>query len=518
MEIFEGILSGFEVAFSPVNLMYVTLGVMMGTVFGLLPGIGPTAAVALLLPLTFTLEPATGVIMLAGIYYGSMYGGRIPAILMRLPGDASSVLTTLDGYPLTQQGRAGPALGMTAIGSFLGGTFAIIGLTILAPTLAQVARSFASPELFLLMLFGLMMIVFIGSGSALKSLSMAVLGILIATIGMDPITGTSRLTFGASDLSAGIGIVPLAIGLFGIGEVMNNIARGKEAQIQLGKMERVMPSWADWMLTRMAILRASVLGFIVGILPGGGGTVSSVLAYGAEKKFAKQPERFGNGAMEGLAATETADNASSNSAFVPLLTLGVPPNPVLALIFGALLLQNITPGPQLIDDHPDVFYGVIASMYIGNVLLLILNLPLIRVFVAILKVPQTILGPVVVLIAICGVYAVSNSMFDVLLMLIFGISGFILRRFNFDLAPLILGFILGPMLEVEWRRAMIMSDGSATIFMDRTASLIIVIMLATTIALVIVAALRRRRSVIVQARKAAVEAEVTQEENQKQKH
>lgn len=507
MEIFEGIVSGFEVAFSPINLLYVTLGVMMGTVFGLLPGIGPTAAVALLLPLTFTLDPATGVIMLAGIYYGSMYGGRIPSILLRLPGDASSVLTTLDGYPLTQQGRAGPALGITAIGSFLGGTFAIVGLTILAPTLAQVARSFAAPELFLLMLFGLIMIVFVGSGRALKSLTMAVVGILIATIGMDPITGTSRLTFGSVELSAGIGIVPLAIGLFGIGEVMNNIARGKEAQVKIPKMDRVLPTWADWVLTRMAILRASVVGFFVGILPGGGGTVSSVLAYGAEKQFSKQPRKFGKGAIDGLAATETADNASSNSAFVPLLTLGVPPNPVLALIFGALLLQNITPGPQLVDDHPDVFYGVIASMYIGNAILLLLNLPLIRVFVMILKVPQSVLGPLVVLIAICGVYAVSNSMFDVLLMLIFGVAGFILRRFNFDLAPLILGFILGPMLEVEWRRSMIMSDGSAFIFIDRTASMVVLIMLAVTIALILVAALRKRRNFVSQTQQTAIDSE-----------
>lgn len=504
MEIFEGILSGFEVAFSPVNLFYVTLGVMMGTVFGLLPGIGPTAAVALLLPMTFTLEPATGVIMLAGIYYGSMYGGRIPAILMRLPGDASSVLTTLDGYPLTQQGRAGPALGITAIGSFLGGTLAIIGLTILAPSLAQMARSFASPELFLLMLFGLMMIIFIGSGRALKSLTMAALGILIATVGMDPVTGTSRLTFGSYDLSAGIGIVPLAIGLFGIGEVLNNIARGKEKAIKLPKMNRVMPTWADWVMSRMAILRASILGFFIGILPGGGGTVSSVLAYGAEKQFSKHPEKFGKGAIDGLAATETADNASSNSAFVPLLTLGVPPNPVLALIFGALLLQNITPGPQLVDDHPDVFYGVIASMYIGNIILLILNLPLIRVFVTILKVPQSVLGPMVVLIAICGVYAVSSSMFDVLLMLVFGVGGFILRRFNFDLAPLILGFILGPMLEVEWRRSMIMSGGSADIFVNRTSSLVILLMLVAVVLLIVAMAIRNRRKAGVNAQVAAV--------------
>ncbi|WP_120004055.1 tripartite tricarboxylate transporter permease [Nesterenkonia muleiensis] len=505
MEILDGLLSGLSVAFSPMNLLFVALGVTLGTVFGLLPGIGPTAAVALLLPLTFTMEPASGVIMLAGIYYGSMYGGRIPAILMRLPGDSSSVLTTLDGYPLTQQGRAGAALGITAIGSFLGGTVAIIGLTILAPTLARYASVFAPPELFLLMTFGLLMIVLIASGNVVKSIIMALFGILIATIGMDPITGTSRLTFGSYELSAGIGIIPLAIGLFGIGEVLNNMASGDNRRQSIGKMNGVMPTWADWVVSRMAILRASILGFFIGVLPGGGGTVSSVFAYGVEKKLSKNPEKFGKGAIDGLAATETADNASSNSAFVPLLTLGVPPNPVLALIFGALLLQNITPGPQLVNEHPDVFYGVIASMYIGNIILLLLNLPMIRVFVSILRIPQSLLGPLVILIAICGVYAVANSMFDVLLMMVFGLLGFILRRFAFDLTPLILGFILGPMLEVEWRRTMIMSGGSMDIFMERTGSLIILLLLLTTVLLVAFNAMKRRRSLMHRVRNIASE-------------
>lgn len=494
MEILQGIVAGFEVALSPINLLYVTAGVLLGTIFGLLPGIGPTAAVALLLPLTFTLDPATAVIMLAGIYYGSMYGGRIPAILIRLPGDASSVITTLDGYPLTQQGRAGSALGITAIGSFLGGTVAIIGLTVLAPLLADGARMFAAPELFLLMLFGLMMIVLIGSGSMVKSLCMAAVGFLIAAIGMDPIGGTERLTFGSAELSAGVGIVPLAIGLFGIGEVLNNIAKGQAGNIAVTKVSNVMPSWADWLASRAAIARASIVGFVLGILPGGGGTVSSVLAYGMEKKFSKNPEKFGKGAIDGLAATETADNASSNSAFIPLLTLGVPPNPVLALIFGALLLQNITPGPQLVDDHPDVFFGVIASMYIGNIILLILNLPLIRVFVTILRIPLTLLGPVVVLIAICGVYSVSNSMFDVGLMLAFGVAGFFLRRFDFNLAPLILGFILGPLLEVQWRRTMIMSEGSFSIFVERGAALGILLALLATVVWIAVSAIAKRRT------------------------
>lgn len=493
MDVLNGLMQGFGVALDPMNLLWVTVGVLLGTVFGLLPGIGPTAGVALLLPLTFTMEPASAIIMLAGIYYGCMYGGRIPAILIRMPGDASAVITTLDGYPLTQQGRAGSALGITAIGSFLGGTFAIIGLSLLAPFLASFSRSFGAPELFLLMLIGLLMVVLIGSGRITKSLIMAILGFLVASVGMDPIDGTERLTFGSLELSAGIGIVPLAIGLFGIGEVLNNLTSRGGNNIKVTKVSNVLPTWADWTVSRMAILRASVLGFFIGLIPGGGGTVSSVMAYGMEKRFSKNPENFGKGAIDGLAATETADNASSNSAFVPLLTLGVPPNPVLALIFGALLLQNVTPGPQLVEEHPEIFYGVIASMYIGNFILLILNLPLISVFVSILRVPMSILAPVVVLIAICGVYSVGNSMFDVLLMLIFGFTGFLLKRFHFDMAPLMLGFILGPMLEVQWRRAMIMADGSVSIFFDRGASIGILILLVSVIVIIVGSSVFKKR-------------------------
>lgn len=500
MNALNDILGGFAVALDPMNLVWVTIGVVLGTVFGLLPGIGPTAGVALLLPLTFTMDAASAIIMLAGIYYGCMYGGRIPSILIRMPGDASAVITTLDGYPLAQQGRAGSALGITAIGSFLGGTVAIIGLTLLAPPLASIAKVFGAPEMFLLMLFGLLMVVLIGSGRIAKSLTMATLGFVIATVGMDPIQGTDRITFGSLELSAGIGIVPLAIGLFGVGEVLNNLITKHSNAASVGSVSNILPTWADWVATRMAILRASVMGFFIGIIPGGGGTVSSIVAYGAEKKFSKHPEKFGKGAIEGLAATETADNASSNSAFIPLLTLGVPPNPVLALIFGALLLQNITPGPQLVDNHPDVFFGVIASMYIGNLILLILNLPLISVFVKILKIPMSILAPVVVLIAICGVYSVSNSMFDVLLMFVFGAVGFALKRFNFDLAPLILGFILGPMLETEWRRTMLMSEGSPLVFFERTPSLAIVALLGLTVFAVVVSnisARSRKRKLLV---------------------
>lgn len=478
MDLLANLADGFGVAFSPINLLYVTLGVLIGTVVGLLPGLGPTAAIAILLPVTFGLEPATAIIMLAGIYYGSMYGGRIPSILLRLPGDASSVMTTLDGYPLAKQGKAGVALGITGIGSFIGGTIAILGLTFLAPLVAKYASRVGAPELFALTLFGLIMISFIGSGSKLKSLSVAGLGLLVASIGTDPIAGTPRLTFGSIDLSAGINIVPIAVGMFGLAEIFYSMQNGRTAPMTGEKITRILPNRVEWLRTRFAILRASIIGFFVGILPGGGGAISSVLAYGVEKRISKRPKKFGHGAIEGLAATETADNASSNSAFIPLLTLGIPPNSVLALIFGALLMQNVVPGPQLINTHPEVFFGVIASMYIGNILLLVLNLPLIKYFVLILKIPSSILNPIIVLIAFLGVYSVNNSMFDVLVAIFFGILGFFLKKWSFDLAPFILAFVLGPIMEVQFRRTMTVSDGSLGIFAERPIALVILLIVA----------------------------------------
>lgn len=495
MEILTSLGAGFEVAFSPMNLFYVTLGVVIGTVIGLIPGLGPVTAIALLLPLTFNLEAATAIMLLAGIYYGSMYGGRIPAILLRLPGDASAVVTTFDGYPLAQQGKAGSALSLTAIGSFIGGTVSIIGLTFLAPTLANLAAGIGAPDLFALAFIGLLMIVFIGQGSKAKALITGGLGILVATVGLDPISGAERLSFGALELLSGINIVAVAVGLFGIGETLYNAEHGFHAGAKNLKLDRMLPSRADWLLSRWAILRASILGFFVGVIPGGGGTVSSVLAYGVERKISKRPEMFGKGAVEGLAATETADNASSNSAFIPLLTLGVPPNPVLALIFGALLLQNITPGPTLISDHPEVFWGVIASMYIGNLLLLMLNLPLIRLFVQVLRLRGSLMAPIILVVAICGVFSVRNSIFDVGVAIVFGIIGYLLRKANYDLGPFILGFILGPILEVQFRRSLLISDGDFGIFLDRPLSLAVMLIILAFIVRAVLAKLwaRQRR-------------------------
>lgn len=493
MDTLSGLMSGFEVAFSPYNLMFVTLGVVIGTVIGLIPGLGPVTAIALLLPITYELDAATSIMMLAGIYYGSMYGGRIPAILLRLPGDASAVVTTFDGYPLSKQGKASEALSITAIGSFIGGTIAIIGLTFLAPVLAQLAGSINSADMFALALVGLLMIVLLGSGSKAKALIIGCLGILIATIGIDPISGNDRLTFGVLDLLPGIDIVAVAVGLFGIGELIYNAEHGFYKGTKGTNLKPTLPSRADWLLSRFAILRASIIGFFIGIIPGGGGPVSSVVAYGVEKKVSKRPEMFGKGAMEGLAATETADNASSNSSFIPLLTLGVPPNPVLALIFGALLLQNITPGPALVNDHPEVFWGVIASMYIGNVLLLALNLPLVGVFVQMLRVRGNIMAPIILLIALCGVFSVRNSLFDVATAIGFGVVGYILRKANFEMGPFILGFILGPILELQFRRTMLVSDGDFSIFLERPLVLAIGMIILAAIAASVVGRFRQRQ-------------------------
>lgn len=494
MDIIGGLLSGFGVALEPHNILIVTIGVLVGTVIGLIPGLGPVTAIALLLPFTYELNAATAVMLLAGIYYGSMYGGRIPAILLRLPGDASAVVTTFDGYPMTQQGKAGRALSITAIGSFLGGTVAIIGLSILAPTLAHFAGSITAPDMFVLAALGLLMIAFIGSGSTAKALVMGGLGILVAAVGIDPISGADRLTFGSLNLLSGINIVAVAVGLFGIGEILYTAEQGFfGGASQHRSLKAGLPSRTDWLRSRLSIVRGAIIGFLIGIIPGGGGTVSSVVAYGVEKKISRRPQRFGRGAVEGLAATETADNASSNSSFIPLLTLGVPPNPVLALIFGALLMQNIVPGPNLVSDHPDVFWGVIASMYIGNLLLLVLNLPLVGVFVQLLRVRGTIMAPIILLVAVCGVYSVRTSMFDVGVAVVFGILGYMLRKARFDLGPFILGFILGPILEVQFRRTMRISDGHIGIFLERPLTFIVALIILTAVVSALVNKFRARQ-------------------------
>ncbi|NUL46176.1 tripartite tricarboxylate transporter permease [Cellulosimicrobium funkei] len=512
----DGILYGFEVALTAQNILFVVLGALVGTVTGLLPGLGSTATVALLLPLTYHLEPATAIIFLAGIFYGSMFGGRIPAILLNLPGDGASVVTTFDGYPLRQQGRAGSALGITAIGGFIGGTVAIIGITLFAPIVSQWALSIGAPELFVLALLGMIMIALLSEGSVVKGLVGAGIGIMIAVVGLDGFTGSQRFTFGADELMDGISIVPLAVGLFGIGEILIDAER-RFFRSSLDKVDSYWPKWADLSMVKGAIARSSVLGFFLGLIPGGGGAMASVVAYGAEKKFSKHPEKFGKGAMDGLAATETADNAASNSSFVPLLTLGIPPNPVIALIAGALIIHGITPGPQLIERNPEIFWGVIASMYIGVVALLILNLPLIGIFIQVLKIPAPVLVGVILTIAVCGVYSVRNSMFDVFLMFAFGVVGYALKKLQIPPGPLILGFILAPILESEMRRSLRMSDGSFGIFLERPISLAVLVLIVLLILNMLVPWKRwlsGRQAAITEAGGSGIEADVNDEASQ----
>lgn len=474
------ILYGFEIALSPENLLFVFLGVLVGTATGVLPGLGSTATVALLLPLTYAMSPTSAIIFLAGIFYGAMFGGRIPAILLNLPGDGASVVTTFDGYPLRKQGRAGSALGVTAIASFIGGTVSIIGITLFAPVASKWALSIGPPELFLLALVGMLMIALLSDGSVIKGLISAALGILLAVVGLDAFTGAQRLTFGADELMDGISIVPLAVGLFGVGEIMIDVER-RFNRGNLAKVDSYWPKLADVLSTKWAVARASILGFFLGLIPGGGGAMASVVAYGAEKKVSKEPEMFGKGSLDGLAATETADNAASSSSFVPLLTLGIPPNPTIALIAGALLIHGVTPGPQLIETNPDIFWGVIASMYIGLIVLLVLNLPLIGMFVQILKIPAPILVSSILAVAVLGVYSVRNSVFDVLLMFVFGLAGYALKKMSMPPGPLVLGFILAPILESEIRRTLRISEGSFTIFFERPISLAVVVLLVILI-------------------------------------
>lgn len=495
MEILSGLAQGFDVALNPWNVLYVLIGVFLGTVIGALPGFGPAPAIALLLPFSFSLPPEGAIIMLAGIYYGAMYGGRVPAILLRLPGDAAHVVTTIDGYPLAQQGRAGAALSITAIGSFIGGTVAIIGLTLFAPLLAGFATRFGPHEFFALTLAGLLLITSLGTKSVWRSLTVAGIGLLLATVGQDPIIGVPRFTFGVTDLLSGLDLVAIAIGLFGIGEIIYNSEQQDEANWGTSQVSSIWPSGEDWARSRPAIARGSFIGFILGLLPGGGGVISSLTSYGIEKRVAREPERFGQGAIEGVAGPDTADNSSSMSAFIPLLTLGIPPNVIMALIFGALLIQGITPGPLLIQSNPEIFWGVIASMYIGNIILVLLNVPLIGLFVKIVQIPRSILSAGIVVLIMVGVYSLNNSMFDLWVALAFGVIGYVMKKTGFEPGPLVLAFVLGPIMEAAFRRSMVISNGDLTSLLTRPLSGTIFALIAIFIVVYVARVLFAQREV-----------------------
>ena len=458
MDIINNLVNGFSVALSLNNLFFCFLGCLVGTLIGVLPGIGPVATISLLLPATFGMDPTSSIIMLAGVYYGAMYGGSTTSILVNIPGEAASIITCLDGYRMARQGRAGPALGMSAFGSFIGGTVSIIGLMFLAPLLARAALRFGPPEYFALMLFGLTMVTYLCRGSVINGLLMAVVGLAIATIGQDPISGSTRFTLGSIALMDGVGLVPVAMGVFGIGEILTNIEGNVKQEIFSTKIGRLLPSLQDWKVCTWPIARGSLLGFFMGILPGAGTVIPTFMAYTVEKRLSRTPEKFGTGMIEGVASPETANNAATGGSLVTLLSLGIPANVVMAVLLGAFIIHGIQPGPLLITKHPALFWGTIASMYVGNAMLLVLNLPLIGLWVKILKIPYSILFPLILLFCFLGVYSLNNNIYEILIMIIFGIFGYFMQKFGFEGAPFLMGMVLGPMMEVAFRQSLLYGD------------------------------------------------------------
>jgi putative tricarboxylic transport membrane protein len=458
---------GFSIALSPWNLLYAWVGAVLGTAIGVLPGLGPPATIALLLPATYRIDPVGAVIMVAGIFYGAMYGGSTTSILLNIPGEAASVVTCLDGYKMARRGRAGAALGVCAIGSFVAGTLSIVGLSLLAPPLAAFALRFGPPEYFALIVLGLLMAVYLSEGSALKGLIMTVLGLLIGMIGLDPVHGAERFTFGLPRLTDGVDFVVVTMGLFGIAEVLTNLAVPEVREVFKTTLRGLLPNREEWRRSWPAMTRGSLLGFFIGILPGGGAIISSFIAYAVEKRLSKHPERFGTGMIEGVAAPEAANNAAAGSSFIPLLTLGIPGNASIAMIFVALMIHGIRPGPLLIKEHPDLFWGTVASMYIGNLMLLVLNLPLVGLWVKLLEVPYRYLAALVVVMCVVGAYSVSNDVFDVGLMVVFGVVGYLFRLGGLPPAPLVLAMILGPQLERSLQQSLIASGGHPLVFVER---------------------------------------------------
>jgi len=462
---------GFSVALEPHNAWYAFLGCVVGTLVGVLPGIGPLAGISILLPVTFGLNATQAIIMLAGIYYGSQYGGSTTSILMRIPGEASSVMTCIDGYAMAQKGRAGAALCIAAVGSWIGGTFGVLVLTVVAPPLATLAVKFGPPEYTALLVLGLIFLAYMSSTSLIRTLLMASLGLMLGMIGIDNMTGDFRYSFNLAELGDGIGIVPVAVGLFGLGEILSTPSADAVKNVIAPKLRELLPTRKEWREAVMPISRATVLGFIIGIIPGSAHIISSFLSYALERRLSKHPEQFGKGAVAGVAGPETANNAASTGAFVPLLALGIPTSPITAVLIGALMIHGVSVGPTLVNDHPDVFWGFVASMYVGNLMLLALNLPLVSLFVTVLRIPYAYLYPMIIMFCIIGVYETNNSVVDVWIMLIMGVLGYGLRKFEFDPAPLVLGLVIAPILEQSLRQSLIMSNGDYLIFLSRPISL-----------------------------------------------
>jgi len=492
MDLLANLTLGFDVASAPINLAFCFIGALLGTLIGVLPGFGPVATIAVLLPLTFHLPPIAALIMLAGIYYGAQYGGSTTAILVNLPGEASSVVTCLDGHQMARKGRPGAALAIAAIASFVAGTLSILVVAAAAPLLTSMALKFTAPEYFSLMVLGLVGIVVLARGSVIKAFLMICLGLILGLVGMDVNTGAQRYTFGIPHLFEGVSVVALAMGLFGIAEIMFNLEKPGRV-VPASAVGSLFPTRAEIRQATPATLRGTLVGTILGVLPGGGALLSSFAAYALEKKVARDPSRFGEGAVEGVAAPEAANNAGAQTAFIPMLTLGIPPNPVMALMVGAMTLQGLTPGPQIMTKEPELFWGMIVSMWIGNVMLLIINLPLIRIWVALLRIPYHLLYPVILVICCLGAYSLDNSAVNVVVMAAFGLLGYALMKFGFELTPLVLGFVLGPLMEENLRRAMVVSRGDAMVFLERPISAGLLAVALLLAASTMLPAIRRRR-------------------------
>jgi TctA family transporter len=500
MELLHNLIFGFSVALTLQNLWYCFIGCFLGTLIGVLPGIGPVATIAMLLPITFNLPPTPALIMLAGIYYGASYGGSTTAILVNLPGESSSVVTCIDGYQMGQQGRAGPALAIAAIGSFFAGCIGTVLIALFGPPLAELAFAFGAAEYFSMMCLGLVSAVVLASGSLIKALGMILIGLLLGIVGTDVNSGIARYSFGISELSDGIGFVSVAMGMFGFGEIISNLGQSSiDRKVAVSEVKSLMPTKNDIMMSIGPILRGTSIGVIFGILPGAHTVIASFSSYTLEKKMAKDPTRFGKGAIEGVAGPESANNAAAQTSFIPLLTLGIPTGAVMALMIGAMTIQGIAPGPQVMTQRPDLFWGMIASMWIGNLMLVLLNLPLVGMWVKFLKIPYRLMFPGICLFIAVGAYSINNSSFDVQLAALFGFFGYYTSKWGCEPAPLILGFVLGPLMEENLRRAMLISRGDASVFFTRPISLGMLLVAFALLGMIVLPQFRKKREILAEA-------------------
>ena len=493
MELINNLIVGAQVAISFQNLLYAFFGVLLGTLIGVLPGIGPVPTIAMLLPITYALPPVSALIMLAGIYYGAQYGGSTTAILVNLPGESSSVVTCIDGYQMARKGQAGKALAVAALGSFIAGTFATMLIAAFAPPLAEVALKFGPAEYFSLMVLGLIAAVVLASGSLVKAIGMILLGLLLGIVGTDVNSGLQRYSLGIPELSDGIGFVTVAMGLFGFAEIIVNLEHKEKREVFTKNVSGLWLKWKDFKEALPAIVRGTGIGSVLGILPGGGALLSAFASYTVEKKLAKDSSQFGKGAIQGVAGPESANNAGAQTSFIPLLTLGIPPNAVMALMVGAMTIHSSQPGPQVMTSNPKLFWGLIVSMWIGNLMLVVLNLPLIGIWVKLLQVPYRLLYPAILLFCCIGVYSIQNSVFDVFLTAIFGVLGWLFVKLECEPAPLLLGFILGPMMEENLRRAMLLSRGDPTVFVTRPISAVMLGMAVLLLLIIVAPSVRKTR-------------------------